>query len=963
MDKVFKNPRYWAAKKVTGYSVITSILIILILPFCFFLKIAAAETASVIKPLSNAPSSYGAAVGENIYSINPGEYIVKSVKCLLPENIPYKNISDFIFLKEGKKFSMREVERTLSMAYSTGYFSNIKVYIRLDKNNKSMYIKLKFFNKNIIEYVKVTGLNDTGVSPQAILAAAPFKKGSQFYSSFIKSGIGKIKSLMLKSGFPEARVGILVKKPSNASGYGINIDVKPGPPVIVSSVFVNLKIYKPEKALKPLVDGLLQKPLNAESIRSLRKNIRNFYTGKGFLNVIVGKPVIGYISKNRAVITINVHPGNIIIFHFRNANPLSEDFIKQSIFDLKDVLIFDAGTFASFQRVLADYLKKQGYYFAAVALKEEKNIAGHTDNVYYEIKRGPRVSVKNIFIKGYGSFKKETIFQLMNTQRTSFFNRDYFRENVLKEDISNIENYFNRNGYLSASVSYSLNFSRDKKSVSIYISIEAGILTKIEKAEIKGLPGKVKGYKSIKKYFASMENAPLYASDVNNLSNLVSSALANSGYFFAKSKTEVKYSSGKKLAVIYCEVKSGPRVIIKNILIAGNTITKTNYIKSLLLFKKGDYYDSGKINSTQNRLYKSGIFNSVTISLENPVEKGRYKTVIVRVKDAKPINFSFGTGYGTYTKYKGFVQLENSNLFGYGKSVSLRFSKSAIYTNLLLNYYDPAIFAYRGLAFNVRGMDTDIVTFNYTMHKEGGEASLIRRFNNNLRGIISYGMFYDFLSGLNPGSQITPSDVGFTRISSVSSAFIYDSRNNEFNPTGGDLTTFRASYSNFILDSQVNFLKFFFHTEEYIPFIYDTIFLYSAKFGYIRPFSPTSQVPINERFFLGGRTSVRGFPQDSIGLVGLNPYGYPIGGDVMENYNLQLNIPLIKKFSMFIFQDGGNVFLNPQDIRPLALYKSAGTGIMYLSPVGPVSFSYGFILNREPYWPAGGVNFTVGTSF
>jgi outer membrane protein insertion porin family len=249
------------------------------------------------------------------------------------------------------------------------------------------------------------------------------------------------------------------------------------------------------------------------------------------------------------------------------------------------------------------------------------------------------------------------------------------------------------------------------------------------------------------------------------------------------------------------------------------------------------------------------------------------------------------------------------------------------------------------------------------MHKEGGSVSLIRRFNDRLKGLLSYGMFYDYLSGLNPGAQITPGDIGFTRISSTSASVIYNSKNNIFNPTSGNLTTLRFTYSDFLIDSQVNFFKIFFHTEEYIPFIYGTTFLYSVRFGYIRPLSPTAQVPINERFFLGGRTTVRGFPQDSIGVVNLNPYNYPIGGDVMENYNLQLNIPVYTNINFFVFQDGGNVFLNTQDIRPLALYKSAGAGIMYLSPIGPISFSYGFILTREPYWPSGGVNFTVGTSF
>ena len=98
----------------------------------------------------------------------------------------------------------------------------------------------------------------------------------------------------------------------------------------------------------------------------------------------------------------------------------------------------------------------------------------------------------------------------------------------------------------------------------------------------------------------------------------------------------------------------------------------------------------------------------------------------------------------------------------------------------MLSYYDPAIYGYRGLAFNASGLDTDVITLNYTMHKEGVDFSLIRRFDRYFKGLLSYGMFYDFLSGLNPGAEITPRDDGFTRISSTSLSFIYNTKNNIF---------------------------------------------------------------------------------------------------------------------------------------------------------------------------------------
>ncbi|MHB8292139.1 MAG: BamA/OMP85 family outer membrane protein, partial [bacterium] len=514
-------------------------------------------------------------------------------------------------------------------------------------------------------------------------------------------------------------------------------------------------------------------------------------------------------------------------------------------------------------------------------------------------------------------------------------------------------------GYLSAKTNYTLKFGKNKKSVIIYIDIIKNIRTYVKSVSIKGLPLSVKN--KVINYFNKMINKPLKIIKVDNGKNLIETELSNSGYIFSKTRLKIIYSKNESKCYLYYSASKSQQVIIKHIFITGNTITKTGYIKSLILFKKGQVYNQSKIIKTQNDLYKTGLFNSVVIKLENSKNIKKYKKIVIKVKDSKPISLSFGAGYGTYTRYRGFFQISDDNLFGLGKSLSIRLSKSAIYTNLLADYYDPSIYNYKNLAFNAEALDSDIITLNYTLHQEGTSFSLIRKFNHNLKGLLSYSMFYDNLSGLNLGAQITPRDIGFTRISSIETSLIYNSKNNIFNPTSGNFTDIRLTYSSAILDSQINFIRLFAHTEEFIPFIYGTVLECSLRFGYIKPIAPTTQVPINERYFLGGRTTVRGFPQYSIGVM--NQYGYAVGGDVMENYNLQLNIPVYHNIDLFVFQDGGNVFLTPSEIKPLALYKSAGAGIMYLSPIGPISFSYGLILTRKPYWPSGGVNFTIGTSF
>lgn len=904
----------------------------------------------------NTSASAHSAGSGLIYSV-PLKTRIESISYRLPSNIKLKTIKYYIYIKKGQYFSMYNIEKTIKALYKSKLFSNVIVFYRY--KNRKVYLKLLLFPEVYIKTITIKGLNNSGIGKKLILNRIKLKINGQYLHSYKKESIKIIKQLLKNSGYPFAHVSLNSYVLRKNKKYIININITLNKPVLISKVFIRWKTFYPAKILSSAIKDISGKPLSRSLIKNFRKRIRHIYIERDYLNPIIEPTVIKYINKYKTILLFSIHPGYKILFHFKGIRPYEPDFIKNNIFTIHNVFIFDKGTFLAFKKVLRNFFKTKGYFFNKVSFKEIKNKHSRMIDLFYKVNKGYKVAVKNIIIKGNKPFSISKIDSLMRTHVSSLFAPEFFCERRLKRDIENIENFYNNQGYLSAKANYSLKFGKNKKSVIIYINIIKNIRTYIKSISIAGLPLQVKN--EIKNYFKNLTGKPLKILDADNGKNLIETDLSNAGYIFSKTRLRIVYSKNKSKCRLYYSTQKSRKVIIKNIFIIGNTITKTGYIKSLILFKKGQVYDQSSIIKTQNDLYKTGLFNSVAIKLENPENIKKYKSIIIQVKDSKPISLSFGAGYGTYTRYRGFFQINDDNLFGSGKSLSMRFSKSAIYTNLLFDYYDPAIYNYRGLAFNAEALDSDIITLNYTLHKEGTSFSLIRKFNHNLKGLLSYNMSYDNLSGLNPGVDITPRDTGFTRISSLEASLIYNSKNNVFNPTAGNLTAIRFSYSSAILDSQINFAKLFVHTEQFIPFVFNTVLEYSLRFGYIRPLSPTAQVPINERFFLGGRTTVRGFPQDSIGVV--NQYGYADGGDVMENYNLQLNIPVYHNIDLFGFQDGGNVFLTPSDIRPLVLYKSAGAGIMYLSPIGPISFSYGFILTREPYWPSGGVNFTVGTSF
>jgi len=131
-------------------------------------------------------------------------------------------------------------------------------------------------------------------------------------------------------------------------------------------------------------------------------------------------------------------------------------------------------------------------------------------------------------------------------------------------------------------------------------------------------------------------------------------------------------------------------------------------------------------------------------------------------------------------------------------------------------------------------------------------------------------------------------------------------------------------------------------------------------------------LPIEERFFLGGTTSVRGFEEDSLGSSVINQKDgklVPAGGDLMLGYNFELRFPLTKNFGFALFTDGGNVWQKADDttvdgiITFRDIRESAGVGLRYITPIGPLRLDLGLKLDRRPDEPLNEWHFFLGNAF
>ncbi|MCX8068983.1 MAG: outer membrane protein assembly factor, partial [Thermodesulfovibrionales bacterium] len=168
-----------------------------------------------------------------------------------------------------------------------------------------------------------------------------------------------------------------------------------------------------------------------------------------------------------------------------------------------------------------------------------------------------------------------------------------------------------------------------------------------------------------------------------------------------------------------------------------------------------------------------------------------------------------------------------------------------------------------------------------------------------------------------------------------------------------------AKVASFLLFSETDFAKMSFYLNNYFSLSKDMVFATSLRGGIARGFRKTQELPLVERFFLGGRTTVRGYEQDGLGPKGSD--GNPTGGNLFAMGNLELRSDIGKGIGLVNFLDFGNVWQRTDKLS--GIKYTTGVGLRYNTPVGPLRVDYGFKLNRDKGDSKGALHFSLGHAF
>jgi outer membrane protein insertion porin family len=606
--------------------------------------------------------------------------------------------------------------------------------------------------------------------------------------------------------------------------------------------------------------------------------------------------------------------------------------------------------------------------------------------VYFNVDEGPVAKIQEINFIGNEVFSESTLkseMQLKTGGWMSWYSKDnLYSKQKLTADLETIRSYYLNRGYLEFIIeSTQVSITPDKKGVYLTISINEGKKFTVKAVTVAG--------DTLGKDAEFMQLITLKPGDTFSSAKLTESTkaiaeiLGSYGYAFATINPQPDVRRDLAEVDLTLVVDPGRRIYVRQVAISGNAKTRDIVIRREMRQFESSWFDSDKIDLSKKRLGRLGYFTETDITTLDVPGSPDQVDVQVKVKEKPTGAVTIGAGYSSTEKIILSAGINQENAFGTGTSVGLNTSLGKINQSLALSNYDPyftedGISRYTDLYYRtskplyyvgdpdyqIRSVGSNIkfgvpyTEVDRVFFGTGIEAFQIKTTINTPQPYLNYAQSYNIAAPGYPATLNTynvPLTVGWSR----------DGRDSALIPSAGSLQQLSGEVGTPV--GNMTFYRLFGQYQKYHSFSKGNILSFNGEVGYGQAYG-SNEFPITKNYYVGGIGSVRGYAPGSLGptYFNTNTGAYqPTGGQSKIVSNVEYTVPVPgsgtdKTLRMFTFVDGGNAFGTNMN---LVLKYSYGIGLSWISPLGPLKFSYGLPYKSVPTDNVQRLQFQVGTAF
>jgi outer membrane protein assembly complex protein YaeT len=532
----------------------------------------------------------------------------------------------------------------------------------------------------------------------------------------------------------------------------------------------------------------------------------------------------------------------------------------------------------------------------------------------------------------------------------------------LDDDIDSIKALYRSQGYLDARIVPNVEpFKNSRKLVVSYIC-EEGRISRVKSLTVAG--NSAIGAKDLMSNIKLSPGAPYSPSLAEQDRQSLLSAYNDMGYLQAQ--VLVRIGSPDKAAYpVEFQIQEGTQTVVDRIFVIGNNRTRQSVINKRIKLKSNQPLSLSRMLQTQQALYSLGAFDQVRVAPQNAESSAPFQDVVIRLQESRRFDLRYGFGYQERERVRGTIEFSDLNFLGLGRRADLRLRGSSIEQQALLSLRDPQ---FRPLQvdsfFSFSILQRKDVSFDSRRFSLSYQFS--RPFNSHTWGMLRYNFKNVRISNLQVKSSELNRDDSPRNLSTFSAALVRDTRDDYLDPTQGIFSSTDFGVTTKLLGSN-DYVTFFSQNSFYRKLPKALLMAGSVRFGAAQPFGGDLYLPISERYFAGGASSLRGFETDYAGP--LDPVTYkPVGGNALVVGSMELRVPLFRFLHLASFYDAGNVFSRIQDIHFPDFSHTVGLGLRVKTPFGPLRADYGYNLNlpgelRKRGFDRGHLFITIGPPF
>jgi len=578
------------------------------------------------------------------------------------------------------------------------------------------------------------------------------------------------------------------------------------------------------------------------------------------------------------------------------------------------------------------FYREQGFPEALVDFEVRETPQGKA--FVFVITEGRQVSIESVSVIGNFHFTTERLLALAEVEHLES-GRPFYRRGLAR-DLERIRTVYLSAGYASVKVDMKLTESPLRRRIQVLVRIQEGVrvyLTEIRfvgdrRVETPVLEGKVVGF--------LVPSRPIHPVLDQEVRAKVLDYYGRHGFPMTRIDTVRKIDREKGRATLTLTIEEGPSARFGKITVSGNELTLESIIRNLLLFKEGQPFDQDLVWKTQVELYNTGLFQRVTLKRgvfqpdPGDSESGTLDFEVI-VEEEKPLQFEFYVGWGSYELLRGGVTVRHINAFGTGRTVELGAKASFRDWGVEGTVIDPLLLG-RGVVLSWRNFVEERVFPSFDRREFETALNAAIPITRNVEARVGYR--YSHSGAANISDPIQAALNENVDLSGPLAGLTWDTRNNPVNPEHGALIGAGYDFSSRALGGQISFNRLTATVRGYQAMWKGWVMAGAIRSGIIVPFGETDDIPIQERFFSGGASTVRSFKQFELGPKNLD--GDPIGGETYVVMNAELRFPIYKILAGAAFVDAGQVWRYWEDFGSNGLSYGIGGGLHLRTPIGPI---------------------------